>query len=105
MSSGYSSAFSTEAMCRETWRAVALAWHTCGGLWYSTVVPSPSAVGQLKAPHSRFGCGGGAKISNVLVVDDEPEIVQFVSSALEEEGFTVTTAANGRQAVDVAAQN
>ena len=39
----------------------------------------------------------------VLVVDDEPEIVQFVSAALEDEGFAVTTAADGRQALEMAA--
>ena len=43
-------------------------------------------------------------MSKVLVVDDEPEIVQFVSSALEDEGFEVLRAANGRQAVDAAAR-
>ena len=44
-------------------------------------------------------------MSKVLVVDDEPEIVQFVSSALEDEGFEVLRAANGRQAVDAATRD
>jgi hypothetical protein len=44
-------------------------------------------------------------VSKVLVVDDEPEIVQFVTSALQDEGFEVVSAANGRQAVDAAARD
>jgi DNA-binding response OmpR family regulator len=44
-------------------------------------------------------------MSKVLVVDDEPEIVQFVSSALEDEGYEVFRAANGRQAVDAAGRD
>jgi DNA-binding response OmpR family regulator len=39
---------------------------------------------------------------NILVVDDEPEIVQFIGTALEDEGFDVTTAGDGRRAVDLA---
>jgi DNA-binding response OmpR family regulator len=42
-------------------------------------------------------------MAHVLVVDDAPEIVQFVSTALEVEGYSVTTASDGRQAVDLAA--
>lgn len=41
----------------------------------------------------------------VLVVDDEPEILKFVENALEDEGFAVTTAADGRQAVDLAVEH
>lgn len=44
-------------------------------------------------------------MATVLVVDDEPEIVQFVCAALEDEGFTVTTAADGRQALEQAVQS
>jgi len=40
----------------------------------------------------------------ILVVDDEPEIVQFVSGVLEDEGFDLMTAADGREAVDKAAE-
>ena len=39
----------------------------------------------------------------ILVVDDEPGIVQFVRGVLEEEGFDVTTAADGVRALEVAA--
>ena len=38
--------------------------------------------------------------SRVLVVDDDPDIVQFVRISLELEGFDVLTASNGHEAVD-----
>jgi two-component system OmpR family response regulator len=38
----------------------------------------------------------------VLVVDDEPSITELVSTALRYEGFDVTVAANGREALDAA---
>ena len=41
-------------------------------------------------------------MASILVVDDEPGIVQFVGAALEDEGYDVTTAADGRQAVAAA---
>jgi two-component system, OmpR family, lantibiotic biosynthesis sensor histidine kinase NisK/SpaK len=40
----------------------------------------------------------------ILVVDDEAEIVQFVQDALEDEGYTVWTAFDGRTAVKEARQ-
>lgn len=40
----------------------------------------------------------------ILVVDDEDEIVQFVQDALEDEGYTVWTAFDGGQAIQVARQ-
>ncbi|MBV8084693.1 MAG: response regulator [Chloroflexi bacterium] len=41
-------------------------------------------------------------MAKVLVVDDEPGIRQFVTSALEDEGFDVASAANGQLAVEAA---
>ncbi len=38
--------------------------------------------------------------SRVLVVDDDPDIVQFVRVSLELEGFDVLTASNGQEAID-----
>lgn len=38
----------------------------------------------------------------IVVVDDEDKIVQFVQDALEDEGYTVFTAFDGTQALDVA---
>jgi DNA-binding response OmpR family regulator len=43
-------------------------------------------------------------IPNILVVDDEPGIVQFVRGVLEDEGFAVTAAGDGRRAVELAAE-
>ncbi|MEW6235055.1 MAG: response regulator [Candidatus Omnitrophota bacterium] len=40
----------------------------------------------------------------ILVVDDEQEIVDFLSMALEDEGFHVLTAMDGREALDLVAQ-
>lgn len=41
-------------------------------------------------------------MASVLVVDDEPRIVSFVSRALTEEGFRVDSAMDGRRALDLA---
>jgi CheY-like chemotaxis protein len=43
-------------------------------------------------------------LATILVVDDEPEILQFIGTALEDEGHRVLKAADGWQAVDIAAQ-
>lgn len=39
----------------------------------------------------------------ILVVDDEPAINDIIRLVLEEEGYKVITAANGRQALELAA--
>ncbi len=36
----------------------------------------------------------------ILVVDDEPDILEFISYNLSKEGYDVTTARNGREAID-----
>jgi len=38
----------------------------------------------------------------ILVVDDEPDILEFISYNLSKEGYQVTTARNGREAIDMA---
>lgn len=38
----------------------------------------------------------------ILVVDDEPDILEFVSYNLKKESFQVVTAANGKQAIEMA---
>ena len=38
----------------------------------------------------------------ILVVDDEPDILEFISYNLSKEGYDVTTARNGREAIDLA---
>jgi len=41
----------------------------------------------------------------VLVVEDEPELREVVCAVLEDEGYTVVAASDGRQAVDMACEN
>lgn len=41
----------------------------------------------------------------ILVVDDEPSIREFLAWVLKDEGFNVTTAGDGREALDVAKRN
>jgi two-component system cell cycle sensor histidine kinase/response regulator CckA len=41
------------------------------------------------------------QVPNILVVDDEPMIRQFVAAALSHKGFSVLTAANGEEAIAV----
>jgi CheY-like chemotaxis protein len=43
--------------------------------------------------------------ARVLVVDDEEEIRSFLEQALQDEGFVVDTAANGQEALALAAEN
>ncbi len=38
----------------------------------------------------------------ILVVDDEPDIIEFLSYNLKKEGFTIKTASTGRQAIETA---
>ncbi len=38
----------------------------------------------------------------MLIVDDEPDILEFVRYNLEKEGFNVTTASNGQDAIKLA---
>ena len=45
------------------------------------------------------------KVFKVLVVDDEPDILEFLSYNLEKEGFLVETAENGKQALEKAKKN
>lgn len=41
----------------------------------------------------------------ILLVDDEPDILEFLSYNLKKEGYTTYTAGTGRQALDVAKKN
>ena len=44
-------------------------------------------------------CGGGPVTKKVLVVDDEPDIVELARIKLTHEGFDVTTANSGEEAL------
>ena len=39
-------------------------------------------------------------VPDILIVDDEPQVRNIVATYLERDGFTVRTAADGRQALD-----
>lgn len=41
-------------------------------------------------------------IEKILLVDDEPDIIEFVSYNLTKEGYDVTSATNGKEAVELA---
>jgi len=41
----------------------------------------------------------------LLIVDDEPDIREYLKSRLEKNGFLVTTASNGKECIDNACQN
>jgi two-component system chemotaxis response regulator CheY len=61
---------------------------------------------QSGRPGMRPGAGGGRPGSNggprpgVLVVDDDPSILEMVAEILRAEGYAVRTAENGREALD-----
>ncbi|WP_026074159.1 response regulator transcription factor [Brevibacillus massiliensis] len=42
-------------------------------------------------------------MSSILIVDDEPQILEILSSYLKKEGYHVMTAENGREALELAA--
>ncbi|WP_289141394.1 response regulator transcription factor [uncultured Brevibacillus sp.] len=42
-------------------------------------------------------------MSSILIVDDEPQILEILSSYLRKEGYHVLTASEGRQALEIAA--
>ena len=46
-----------------------------------------------------------ADASKVLVVDDDASILGVIAEVLEDEGYAVTTAGSGEEAVDVMADN
>ena len=41
-------------------------------------------------------------VKKILIVDDEPDIIEFLEYNLRKEGFDVVTAGDGRQAIEVA---
>lgn len=47
----------------------------------------------------------GAKKKTVLVVDDEPDVLMFLQSALEDAGFNVIAATDGNEAIEALKAN
>ncbi len=78
------------------------------------VQPSPAPV--VEVDHSRTALEAGwrsahgvssgqSKKSMILVVDDEPAVLAYLRTLLTEEGFKVLAAANGPEAIRMAAEN
>jgi len=44
---------------------------------------------------------GTMRSATVLVVDDDPDLRELLAEALREEGYTVASASNGREALDL----
>jgi len=44
-------------------------------------------------------------VAKILVVDDEKDVVELLKFLLEKDGHQITTAYNGREALDLIAQN
>src|SRR3989442_11698493 len=67
--------------------------------------PSPCVFRQCRRNRSRFGRSNGARVlrgaGTILVVDDEPGVRQIAKEILEEYGYTVVIADNGRTAVEL----
>ena len=42
------------------------------------------------------------KTKKILLVDDEPDILEIIGYSLNKEGFKVVTAENGKKAIEVA---
>ncbi len=75
------------------------AYSKCSGYsdWQRAVLSSGSHTGcsMSKATHST------KRVPSILVVDDEPSMREFLSILLEKDGYTVHTAAGGRQALSL----
>ena len=44
----------------------------------------------------------GTQSKKILIVDDEPDVVSYLSTLLKEAGYEIVTAANGREGLDLA---
>jgi CheY-like chemotaxis protein len=44
----------------------------------------------------------GTQSKRILIVDDEPDVVSYLSTLLKEAGYAIVTAANGQEGLDLA---
>lgn len=69
-------------------------------------VPSPAGQGDeaeavdWTTPAAQGQPCGDREAGHILVVDDEPEVLEMACSALEMRGYTVTFCRNGREALE-----
>ena len=61
--------------------------------------PAERIAASADAP--QFPAGAGPRTGTILVVDDEPEVLEVASISLDQLGFQVLTAPDGRAALDV----
>src|SRR5436305_15189576 len=66
-----------------------------------TPAPGARQIRRIRRPYSA-GRGGKTMSNTVLVVDDEPNIVELARLYLRNEGFDVEVAENGREALEKA---
>jgi DNA-binding response OmpR family regulator len=59
-------------------------------------------TGSSSRLHRQWCCAYDARVARVLIVDDEPRIVDFVSRALSAEGFRVDAAHDGARGLELA---
>ena len=68
------------------------------------IVWSGETAGEAAGPRAARAASGdrrGATAAPILVVDDDPSILETVQAILEGEGYSVVTAMNGREALHV----
>lgn len=73
-----------------------------GGAGVPPLVPTPL---HMPYPSSPFPGAGGASVSSILVVEDDPEIADILQAYLHREGFTTLRAADGEAALRLHAQH
>src|ERR1700761_8984963 len=78
-------------------------WSNCRG-WNTTCSNSSrkKAYRDMPSPSDRGPADAAAKTATVLVVDDEPTIVEIVGRYMERAGFETYTAPDGYRALDAA---
>jgi CheY-like chemotaxis protein len=94
---------------RETWELLgALGCDTVQGFYVAVPMAAASLPGWLASWEASLGAlhparapspRGHGSATEVLVVDDEPVIVEVIRGILEQQGFRVVTAANGAEAL------
>ena len=67
--------------------------------WIAAWREGDGILGGHDRTHARPGSADRSSLSDVLVVDDEPDIVAMLRESLEDEGFSVATATNGMEAL------
>lgn len=78
-----------------------------GAVFTVTLPPGPSEIDVKEAPSAESGspsgtrAGAGAKAETVLVVEDDGHIRELLSQILVDEGYLVSQAADGREALEV----